>query len=110
MDRDLMDMDDATAQAQFKALKEADAISDQTIAASLLMEDEAKLAAPGTADYLVAAGVIASVQNQAVMQRMIAAQMRQEAARLAHRNMLLKRNAMFGSQLRQDMGTVLNKR
>jgi len=76
MDRDLIDMDDATAQALLKTLKEADAVSDQTIAASLVMEDEAKVAAPGTADYIVAAGVIVAVQNQAVMQKMIAAEMR----------------------------------
>lgn len=110
MDRDLIDMDDATAQAQLKTLKASDAISDQTITTSLLMEDEAQLAAPGTADYVLAAGVIAAIQNQAVMQKMLAAQMRQEAARLAHRNMILKRNAMFGSQFRQDMSTLLNRR
>lgn len=110
MDRDLIDMDDATAQAQLKTLKASDAISDQTITTSLLMEDEARLAAPGTAHYVLAAGVIAAIQNQAVMQKMLAAQMRQEAARLAHRNMIWKRNAMFGSQLRQDMSTLLNRR
>lgn len=110
MDRDLIDMDDATAQALLKTLKEADAVSDQTIAASLVMEDEAKVAAPGTADYIVAVGVIAAVQNQAVMQKMIAAEMRQEAASLAHRTMMWKRNAMFGSQLRQDMNTMFKAR
>ncbi len=110
MDRDLIDMDDATAQAQLKTLKEADAISDHAVAASLAMEDEAKVAAPGTADYIVAAGVIAAVQNQAAMQKMIAAEMRQEAARLAHRSMIWKRNATFGSQLRQDMSTMLGRR
>lgn len=110
MDRDLIDMDDGTAQALLKTLKEADAISDQTIAASLAMEDEARVAAPGTADYIVAAGVIAAVQNQAVMQKMIAAEMRQEAARLAHRSMIWKRNAMFGNQSRQDINSMLNRR
>jgi len=110
IERDLVDMDDATAEATLKTLKEADAISDQTIAASLLMEDEAKLAAPGTADYLVAAGVIAAVQNQAVMQKMISAEMRQEAARLAQRSAMWKRNATFGADVRQDMGTMLEKR
>jgi hypothetical protein len=110
IERDLIDMDDATAEATLKTLKEADAISDQTIAASLLMEDEAKLAAPGTADYLVAAGVIAAVQNQAVTQKMIAAEMRQEAARLAHRSAMWKRNATFGADVKQDMGTMLEKR
>jgi len=110
MDRDLIDMDDASAQALLKTLKEADAISDHTVAASLRMEDEASVAAPGTADYIVAAGVIAAVQNQAVMQKMIATEMRQEAAHLAHRSMIWKRNAMFGNQSRQDISTMLNRR
>ena len=110
VDRDLIDMDDATAQALLKTLKQADAISDQTIAASLAMEDGARVAAPGTADYTVAAGVIAAVQNQAVMQRMIAAEMRQEAARLAHRSMMWKRNAAFTGQVRQDISTMFGRR
>ena len=110
VDRDLIDMDDATAEATLKTLKEADATSDQTIAASLLMEDEAQIAAPGTAEYIVAAGVIAAVQNQAVTQKMIAAELRQEAARLAHRSAMWKRNATFGSDVRQDMTTMLKKR
>src|SRR6266545_3210355 len=110
MDRDLIDMDDATAQALFKTLKQADAISDRTIAASLAMEDEARVAAPGTADYIVAGGMIAAVQNQAVMQKMRAAEMRQEAARAAHRSMIWKRNAMFSGQLRQDTNTMLKRR
>lgn len=110
MERDLIDMDDAVAQAQLKTLKAADAVSDQTIAASMLLEDEGRQVAPGTADYLVAAGIIASVQNQAVMQKMIAAQMRQEAARLAHQNMIRKRNAMFGSQLRNSLSNFIRRR
>ncbi len=110
MDRDLIDMDDAAAQALLKTLKQADEISDQTIAASLAMEDEARVAAPGTADYIVAAGIIAAVQNQAVMQKMIAAEMRQEAARLAHSSMIWKRNAKFSGQVRQDTNTMLKRR
>ncbi len=110
MDRDLIDVDDATAQANLKTLKAADEISDRTIATSMLMEDEGRQVAPGTADYLVAAGLIASVENQAVIQKMIAAQMRQEAARLAHQNMIRKRNAMFGSQLRNDVSNLLRTR
>jgi hypothetical protein len=44
------------------------------------------------------------------MQKMIAAEMRQEAARLAHRSMMWKRNAMFGSEARQDISTMLQRR
>ena len=108
-ERNLIDVDDAMAQGQLKVLKTADAVSDQTIAASLLIEDEARIAAPGTADYLIAAGLIASVQNQAVIQKMVAAQMRQEAARIAHDNMLRKRNAATASRLRDNMSRMLRR-
>ena len=108
-ERNLIDVDDAMAQGQLNVLKTADAVSDQTIAASLLIEDEARIAAPGTADYLIAAGLIASVQNQAVIQKMVAAQMRQEAARIAHDNMLRKRNAATASRLRDNMSRMLRR-
>jgi len=44
------------------------------------------------------------------MQKMIAAQMRQEAARLAHQNMIRKRNAMFGNQLRNSLSDFMQRR
>jgi len=72
------------AMAQLKTLKAADEISDRTVEAAKAIEDEALLMAPGTAAYLSAAGTIAAIQNQAVMQKMLAAEMRQEAARVAH--------------------------
>ena len=47
--------------------------------------------APGSAPFLAAAaGIIASVKSQAMMQRMIAAAIRQEAARVAHDNTVTK--------------------
>jgi hypothetical protein len=103
-------MDDAMAMAQLKTLKVADEISDRTIEASKAIEDEARLAAPGTAAYLSAAGIIAALQNQAVMQKMLAAELRQEAARLAHDNTIRKRNAMLGKELRQSMGDMLKRK
>lgn len=110
IDRDLTDMDDAMAMAQLKTLKAADEISDRTVEAAKAIEDEARLMAPGTAAYLSAAGTIAAIQNQAVMQKMLAAEMRQEAARLAHDNTILKRNAMLGQELRQSMGEMLRRK
>jgi hypothetical protein len=110
MDRQLVDMDDAMAMAQLKTLKAADEISDRTIGAAEDIENEARQVAPGTASYLSAAATIAALQNQAVMQKMLAAQMRQEAARAAHDNMLRKRNAMAGREIREGMGEMLQRR
>ena len=109
MERDLADIDDATALANLKTLKASDAMVDQMMAASNVIEDEGVNMAPGSAPYLAAAGIIASVKSQAMMERMIAAAIRQEAARVAHDNTVRKRNAMFGAQLRTNVQTMFKK-
>jgi hypothetical protein len=53
--------------------------------------------------------MIASVKSQAMMQRMLAAAIRQEAARVAHDNAVRKRNTMFASQFRTDVQTMFKK-
>jgi hypothetical protein len=109
MERDLADIDDAMALANLKTLKASDAMVDQMMAASNVIEDEGVNMAPGSAPYLAGAGIIASVKSQAMMERMIAAAIRQEAARVAHDNTVRKRNAMFGAQLRTNVQTMFKK-
>jgi hypothetical protein len=109
IERDLADIDDAMALANLKTLKASDAVVDQMMAAANAIEDEGVNMAPGEAPFLAAAGMTASVKSQAMMQRMIAAAIRQEAARVAHDNTIRKRNAMFGAQFRNDMQTIFKK-
>ena len=109
MERDLADIDDAMALENLKTLKASDAMVDQMMAAANAIEDEGVNMAPGEAPYLAGAGMIASVKSQAMMQRMFAAAIRQEAARVAHDNTVRKRNAMFGSQFRTDVQTMFKK-
>jgi hypothetical protein len=109
MERDLADIDDAMALANLKTLKASDAVVDQMMAAADAIENEGVNMAPGSAPFLAAAGITASVKSQAMMQRMIAAAIRQEAARVAHDNTVRKRNAMFGAQFRNDMQTIFKK-
>ncbi len=109
MERDLADIDDAMALANLKTLKASDAMVDQMMAAANVIEDEGVNMAPGSAPYLAGAGMIASVKSQAMMQRMVAAAIRQEAARVAHDNTVRKRNAMFGAQFRTDVQTMFKK-
>jgi prepilin-type N-terminal cleavage/methylation domain-containing protein len=84
-------------------------VADQMMAAADAIENEGVNMAPGSAPFLAAAGITASVKSQAMMQRMIAAAIRQEAARVAHDNTVRKRNAMFGAQFRNDMQTIFKK-
>jgi len=109
MERDLADIDDAMALASLKTLKASDAMVDQMMAAANVIEDEGVNMAPGSAPYLAGAGMIASVKSQAMMQRMVAAAIRQEASRVAHDNTVRKRNAMFGAQFRTDVQTMFKK-
>ena len=109
MERDLADIDDAMALANLKTLKASDAMVDQMMTAADVLEDEGVDMAPGEAPYLAGEGMIASVESQAMMQRMVAAAIRQEAARLAHDNTVRKRNATFGAQFRTDVQTMFNK-
>ena len=96
------------ALANLKTLKASDAMVDQMMAAANAIEDEGVNMAPGEAPFLAAAGMTASVKSQAMMQRMIAAAIRQESARVA-RDTIRKRNAMFGAQFRNDMQTIFKK-
>lgn len=107
-DRNLIDVDDALAIDQLMTLKMGDASADQVLRAAEVIEDEATRMAPGTAAMSSAAAYIASVQSQAHMQKMIAGQLRQEAARLAHDTMILKRSATFTRESRNKL-TELNR-
>ena len=105
-DRQRVDMSDALAMDTLKALKASDQVVQQTLQASQIIEDEAAQAAPGSAAYLTGAGLIAAVENQATMQRMLAAELREEAAILAHANAIRKRQADMANQFRQDTTTL----
>ena len=105
-DRQRVDMSDALAMDTLKALKASDQVVQQTLQAAQLIEDEAAQAAPGSAAYLTGAGLIAAVENQATMQRLLAAELREEAAILAHSNAIRKRQSDMVSQFRQDATTL----
>jgi hypothetical protein len=105
-DRQRVDMSDALAMDALKTLKASDQVVQQTLQASQIIEDEAAQAAPGSAAYLTGAGLIAAVENQATIQRMLAAELREEAAILAHSNAIRKRQADMASQFRQDTTTL----
>jgi hypothetical protein len=105
-DRQRVDMSDALAMDTLKALKASDQVVQQTLQAAQIIEDEAAQAVPGSAAYLTGAGLIAAVENQATMQRLLAAELREEAAILAHSNAIRKRQSDMVSQFRQDATTL----
>lgn len=111
-DRDLTDMDDALAQDNLMMLKESDQAQDLQLQLanqieSLVGNPSIDISAPGSSSLITAAAVAGQIQSQAVTQKMLAAMMRQEAARLAHDNAIRKRNAAYAGQLQTDMTNVL---
>ena len=109
-DRNLAGMDDALALDNLKTLKKTDAADALTLKVADQIEDGASQAAPGSAPYLTATAVVASIESQAVMQKMLAAELREEAAQLAHRNALRKRSATFAGQVNQQILNLLKRR
>jgi hypothetical protein len=114
-ERDLTDMDDAMAQDNLMMLKEADQAQDLQLQLanqieSLVGNPSIDISAPGTSSLITAAAVSGEIRSQAVTQKMLAAMMRQEAARVAHDNAVRKRNAAYAGQLQTDMTNVLQHR
>jgi hypothetical protein len=112
LDRALIDVDDALALSSLKNLNTHDATVGMALNAASEIEDKIREpeSAPGAAPFLSAAGITAAVQTQAMIQKMIAAQLRQEAALLAHRNALLKRDVVLASQMRENINNLVREK
>ena len=108
-DRTMMDMDDALAMDNFKTLKASDSADDLALQAADNIEDQASQAAPGSAPFLTATAVAASIESQALTQKMLAAELRQEAARLAHENALRKRGATITGDVNSQILNLLQR-
>lgn len=104
-DRAMSDMDDALALDSLKTLKATDRATDLELQAADSLENESSQAAPGSAPFLTATAVASSIRSQALTQKMLAAELRQEAARVAHQNTIRKRGATLSTQLR---GVIVN--
>ena len=109
-DRAMTDMDDALALDNLKTLKATDDAGALTLQAADQLESAASQAAPGSAPFLTASAVVASIQSQALTQKMLAAQLRQEAARLAHSNAEHKRVATSTNQLGDQILKLLKQK
>jgi len=104
-DRAMSDMDDALTLDTLKTLKASDQAGDIELQSADSVENAASQAAPGSAPFLTAAAIVSGIHSQALTQKMLAAELRQEAARLAHRNTLRKESATNTTRLR---GVLVN--
>jgi hypothetical protein len=105
--RNLMDIDDAMAMDSLKT----SIVSDQTTQGMLTLADsleqQAMTAAPGSASMVTAQARVADLVTQAQLAKMLAAQLRQEATKLAHQNATLKHSATTTQTLFNQIQKVL---
>ena len=107
--RNMIDIDDGLALHSLKTLKATDQVGDLILETGDRIEDEARLAAPGSAPFLTASAMAANIQSQAMMQKMLATMLRQEAARVAHENAERKRHGALVVRIRQNVTDILRR-
>jgi hypothetical protein len=108
--RNLIDVDDAFALGAMKAAALSDQQSATEVGLAERLEQEAGASAPGSATILAAEAQVASLENQAMLQKMLAQELRQEAAALAHQNALRKQSADDNRALRNNLLHILGRR
>lgn len=109
-DRIMMDIDDALGQESLKTTLIADQGQDVILQTADQMENQVAVSTPGSNPYLTAQAQVANLRCQAFMQKMLAAELRQEAGRIAHDNARVKRRAAATGNLNQLISGALNNR
>ena len=108
-DRLMMDMDDALGQENLKATIASDQGADTILAVANTLENQAATATPGSAPFITAQAQVADLRCQAFMQKMLAAQLRQEAGRIAHDSALMKRRSQSVGSIGNTISTALSR-
>src|SRR5258708_33728282 len=82
--RNMIDMDDALAVGSLKTTVLSDQTTQGMLALADQLEKESAGAAPGSGPMLSAQAQVANLETQAYVARMLAAELRREAAKVAH--------------------------
>ena len=105
--RNLMDIDDAMSMDSLKTAMVSDQTTQSMLTLADSLEQHAMTAAPGWASMVTAQARIADLETQAQLAKMFAAQLRQEATKLAHQNALLKQRSVATQSLQNQIQQVL---
>ena len=105
--RNLMDIDDAMAMDSLKTSMVSDQTTQGMLTLADSLEQQAATAAPGSASMVTAQARVADLVTQAQLAKMLAAQLRQEATKLAHQNATLKHSATTTQNLFNQIQQVL---
>jgi hypothetical protein len=107
LQRNLMDIDDAMAMDSLKTAMLSDQNTQGMLTLADSLEQQAMSAAPGTAAMITAQARIADLETQAQLAKMLAAQLREEATKLAHQNVVLKHGSVATQSLQNQIQQVL---
>jgi len=107
LQRNLMDIDDAMAMDSLKTAMISDQNTQGMLTLADSIEQQAMTAAPGSAPMVTAQARVADLETQAQLAKMLAAQLRQEATKLAHQNAVLKQSSIATENLRNHIQQVL---
>jgi hypothetical protein len=107
LQRNMIDMDDALAQGSLKTTVLSDQTTQGMLAVADSIEQQSAMAAPGSAPILATQAGISELESQAYLEKVLASELRQEAAKLAHQNSLLKQSATSTRNLQKGAQQVL---
>jgi hypothetical protein len=105
--RNLMDIDDAMAMDSLKTAMVSDQTTQGMLTLADSLEQQAMNVAPGSAPMVSAQARVADLETQAQLAKMLAAQLRQEATKLAYQNAVLKQSATATRNLQNQIQQVL---
>jgi hypothetical protein len=109
-DRLMMDVDDALGQENIKTTLIADQGADVVLETADQMENQVAMSTPGSNPFLTAQAQVSNLRCQAYIQKMLAAELRQEAGRVAHDNVLVKRRTTATSGINSLISGALTAR
>lgn len=107
--RNLLDSDDAVALSALKTATASDQASEQMLKVADGLEQQAALSAPGSASIVTAQAHAVNLQNEAMLHRLLAIELRQEAATLAHATALRRQSADANRNLLLNAQPILNR-
>jgi hypothetical protein len=105
--RNMVDIDDALAQGSLKTTVLSDQTTQGMLALADSIEQQSATAAPGSGPMLATQAGISQLESQAYLAKVLASELRQEAAKLAHQNSLLKQSAASTRNLMNQAQQVL---
>lgn len=107
LQRNVMDIDDAVAMDSLKTAMVSDQNTKGMLTLAESLEQQAMSAAPGSAPMVTAQARVADLENQAQLAKMLAAQLRQEATKLAQQNAALKQRSISMQNLQNQIQQLL---